>query len=333
MSKNARIILVLVLIAVTLAAILYFYRRSKDPEIEPPPPPVSGKLLIRFLDIGQGDAELIQLPTGETILIDSGDSSAPTVELLRRYGVKQIDLAIGTHPHADHIGEMVEIMRAFNVKEFWDVGLNTGRPTYRRMLEEILARNIVFTMPRRGDTRKIGDALIEVLNPGPQLNENPNNTSIVVRLTYGGKRFLFTGDAEIDKSARVSSAWEEMLQMGADRLRADLLKAAHHGSHNGTTAAILDAVRPSVVTISCKMGNDYGHPHREVVQLLGERRNSIALYRTDLHGTITATSDGNTIELSAEKQAAEVSLYRSGNELAPGMASDGRKRDRVMAAD
>jgi hypothetical protein len=81
------------------------------------------------------------------------------------------------------------------------------------------------------------------------------------------------------------------------------------------------------------MGNDYGHPHREVVQLLGERRNSIALYRTDLHGTITATSDGNTIELSAEKQAAEVSLYRSGNELAPGMASDGRKRDRVMAAD
>jgi competence protein ComEC len=333
MSKNARIILALALIAVTLAAIIYFYRRSKDPEIEPPPPSVSGKLLIHFLDIGQGDAELIQLPTGETILIDSGDRGAPTVELLRKYGVKQIDLAIATHPHADHIGEMIDVMRAFKVKEFWDVGFNTGRPTYGDMLEEVVRQNIVFTMPRRGDTRYIGDALLEVLNPGPQLNEKVNNTSIVVRLTFGGKRFLFTGDAEIDKSAKVSSAWEELLQMGADRLRADLLKAAHHGSHNGTTAAILDAVRPSVVTISCKMGNDYGHPHREVAQLLGGRKNSVALYRTDLHGTITAISDGNTIEMSAEKQVAESSLYRSGNELAPGMASDGRKRNRDMAAD
>lgn len=334
MSKNARTVLALAVLAVTLAAIAYFSRKSEDPRQEPTPAPVSGKLLIHFFDIGQGDAELIQLPTGETILIDSGDRGAPTVGLLRKYGVKQIDLAIGTHPHADHIGEMVDIMRAFKVKEFWDAGLNTGKATYANLLEEVDRQGLTFTMPRRGDTRKIGDALIEVLNPGPKLDDrNVNNSSIVVRLTFGSKRFLFTGDAEIDKSEKVSSAWEEMLQAGAAGLRADLLKAAHHGSHNGTTAEILDAVRPSIVTVSCKLGNDYGHPHREVMELLEGRRNSVTLYRTDLQGTVTATSDGNTIEMSAEKQVAQNSLYSSGNELAPGMASDGRKRGRAMAGE
>ncbi len=333
MSKNARTILALAVLAVTLAAIAYFSRKGEDPKQEPTPLPVSGKLLVHFLDIGQGDAELIQLPTGETILIDSGDRGTPTVALLKKYGVNQIDLAIATHPHADHIGEMIDVMRAFKVKEIWDVGLNTGKATYANMLQEIDRQNIAFTMPRRGDSRKIGDALIEVLNPGPQLNEKVNNTSIVVRLTFGSKRFLFTGDAEIDKTEKVSSAWEEMLLEGGDRLRADLLKAAHHGSHNGTTAGILNAVRPSIFTVSCKMGNDYGHPHREVVQLLEERKNSIALYRTDLHGTITAACDGNTIEISAEKQVALTSLYRSGSEFGAGMASDGRKRARAAGED
>src|SRR5687767_11571145 len=120
MSKNARTILALAVLAVTLAAIAYFSRKREDPKQEPTPLPVSGKLLVHFLDIGQGDAELIQLPTGETILIDSGDRGTPTVALLKKYGVTQIDLAIATHPHADHIGEMIDVMRAFNVKEVWD---------------------------------------------------------------------------------------------------------------------------------------------------------------------------------------------------------------------
>jgi competence protein ComEC len=195
------------------------------------------------------------------------------------------------------------------------------------MLEEIDRQGIKFTTPRRGDTRKVGDALLEVLNPGPALDEkNPNNASIVVRLTFGSKRFLFTGDAEIDKSDKTSSAWEAMLQTERGKLPADLLKAAHHGSHNGTTAEILDAVRPSIVTISCALGNDYGHPHQETNDLLRSRKNGITLYRTDLQGTITASCDGSTIEMSTEKQGAQDRLYLTGNDLANGVAGDVRER-------
>jgi competence protein ComEC len=315
------------LLALAVVALIVYYRkRSQEVEV-PQPGPVSSKLAIHFLDIGQGDSELIQLPGGETILIDTGDRGAPTIELLKKYGVKEINLAIATHPHADHMGEMVDVMRAFKVKELWDPGLNTGKVTYRKMLEEAVRQGIKFSTPRRGDTLKIGDALFEVLNPGPELDEkNPNNSSIVVRLTFGSKRFLFTGDAEIDKSDKTSSAWEAMLENEKGKLPADLLKAAHHGSHNGTTAEILDAVRPSIVIISCSAGNDYGHPHREVMELLRNRKDSIALYRTDLQGTITAICDGNTIEISTEKQAPQDRLYLSGNELTNGLAIDGGER-------
>ena len=329
MNKSQRRIIVIALLALAVIALISYYRkRSQEVEV-PTPAPVAGKLVIHFLNIGQGDCELIQLPGGETILIDTGDRGAPTVDLLKRYGVKEINLAIATHPHADHMGEMVDVMRAFKVRELWDAGLNTGKVTYRRMLEEVDKQGIKFSTPRRGDSLKVGDALLEVLNPGSELDEeNPNNSSIVVRLTYGSKRFLFTGDAEIDKSGKTSSAWRSMLQTERAKLPVDLLKASHHGSHNGTTAEILDAVRPAIVTVSCAMGNDYGHPHREVMDLLRSRKNNIALYRTDLQGTITATTDGNTIEMSAEKQVAQDRLHLSGNELANGLATDGRQRSR-----
>ena len=133
------------------------------------PGPVSGKLVIRFLDIGQGDAELIQLPDGETILIDSGDRGKPTVDLLKSYGVKEINLAIATHPHADHIGEMRDVMRAFKVHELWDAGFNNPTNTYTNMLQEVKAQGVKFSTPKRGETRRFGDVLVEVLTPGPEL--------------------------------------------------------------------------------------------------------------------------------------------------------------------
>ena len=327
MRKNQTSRIVIALVALAVIALVSYLRNR--PHEEPQPGPVSGKLLIHFLDIGQGDCQLIQLPGGETILIDTGDRGAPTIDLLKKYGVREIDLAIATHPHADHMGEMIDVMRAFKVKEVWDAGLNTGKPTYTKMLEEIDRQGTIFATPRRGDSRKFGDALLEVLNPGLELDEkNANNDSIVVRLTFGSKRFLFTGDAEIDQSDKVSSAWEAMLQTDRERLRADLLKSAHHGSHNGTTAQILDAVGPTVMTISCATGNDYGHPHQEVMRLMESRRANISLYRTDLQGTILAVCDGNTIEMSTEKQVAQNQLYKTGSELAGTLGTDAGKRSR-----
>ncbi|HXG64613.1 MAG TPA: MBL fold metallo-hydrolase [Blastocatellia bacterium] len=322
MKKGSKTLAVLLLLALVGAAVWYLYPHlSGILKPRPTPGPVAGKLVVRFLDIGQGDAELIQLPGGETILIDSGDRGAPTVNLLKQYGVNQIDLLIASHPHADHIGEMRDIMREFPVKEFWDAGFPYTTTTYRDMLQEIKDRGIPFKAPRRGDTRKVGDATLEVLHPGAQFistdSDEANNASIVVRLTYGGKRFLFTGDAE-------EAAWRQMIETGKDKLRADLLKAAHHGSSDGTTDYVLEAVRPSVVTISCKAGNDYHHPHPKVMDLLESRAGDIDLYRTDMEGTITATCDGNTIEMSAENRVAKDRLYLTGDEVAGKVASDGR---------
>jgi beta-lactamase superfamily II metal-dependent hydrolase len=308
MRKRSSSISVLVLLVLAAAA-YYFLRPRPQPE-EPVPGPVSGKLVVHFLDIGQGDCELLQLPGGETILIDSGDSGAPTVDKLKSYGVKEIDLAVATHPHQDHIGEMRDVMRAFNVKEVWDSGFPLSRKTYETMLQEIKDRKIKFSTPRRGLTRKFGDVLVEVLAPGNEfVNDNPNNASVVVRVTFGSKRFLFTGDSEVE-------SWAEMISASGDKLRADLLKAAHHGSSNGTTRDVLDAVRPSILTISCKIGNDYHHPHPKVVSLLEQRGPGLQVYRTDLQGDITAVCDGNGIEMRAQKQVPQDQLYLTGDEAA-----------------
>lgn len=303
---------IIALLLIIGAAVAYFYkdRLLRKPEPGPGPVPVEGNLVIRFLNIGQGDSEVIQLPTGQTIVIDSGDRGSTIVEALKSYGVQEIELLIATHPHADHIGEMRDIMRAFKVKELWDAGVAHTTRTYLDMLEERKSKGIKFTKPRRGDTRNIGDARLEVLNPSDNLpDDNINNASIVVRLTYGDTRFLFTGDAEIE-------AWGQMIDSVGDRLRADLLKAAHHGSSNGMTEKILDTVRPSIVTISCAVGNDYHHPHPRVVSLLKQRSQSIHLYRTDLEGTITAVSDGKKISVTSEQEVASNRLYMTGDEVA-----------------
>ncbi|MGA9770576.1 MAG: ComEC/Rec2 family competence protein [Blastocatellia bacterium] len=317
MNKNQRQTALIVLLIIGAIAIFSYLRNRKPQEPEPVPGPVSGKLVIRFLDIGQGDAELIQLPTGETILIDSGDRGKPTVDLLKGYGVREINLAIATHPHADHIGEMRDVMRAFKVHEMWDAGFNNPTSTYTNMLLEVKAQGVKFSTPKQGESRRFGDVLIEVLHPGTVLpDENANNASIVVRLTFGGKRFLFTGDTEVQ-------SWQQMLDTEKDKLRADLLKAAHHGSSNGTTKEILDAVRPSIFTISCAVGNDYHHPHPKVVDLL-EKNQNIKPFRTDLQGTITAVCDGNSIQMSTEKQVAAGKLYLTGDEVAGNVATDDR---------
>ncbi|HEY3137486.1 MAG TPA: MBL fold metallo-hydrolase [Blastocatellia bacterium] len=316
MKRSQKATLIVALLAVVLAALILIFRQR------PRPGPTSGKLVVHFLDIGQGDSELIELPDAETILIDSGDRGAPTVDLLQKYGVKQIDLMIATHPHSDHIGEMRDVMRSFKVQEFWDSGFNHPTKTYADMLQEIKDRGIKFATPRRGDFRKFGDVSLEVLSPtGQFVDENPNNASVVVRLTFGSRRFLFTGDAE-------TPAWGQMIASEKDELRADLLKAAHHGSSNGTTRDVLDAVKPSIFTISCAPGNDYHHPHPKVMRMLEEARDQIKVYRTDLEGTITAECDGNNIEMSTDKQVDRERLYLTGDEVAGTVASDGREAQR-----
>jgi beta-lactamase superfamily II metal-dependent hydrolase len=271
----------------------------------------AGKLVVRFLDIGQGDAELVTLPDGENILIDAGDHGAPTVRDLKDISVQNISIAVATHPHSDHIGEMRTALQQFSVKEFWDSGFPYSTATYQHMLDEIEQQHIPLTDVKAGETRSIDGVMLEVLHPeqGNFIDDNPNNASVVIRLTYGKEKFLFAGDAEVE-------SWEQMISLHRNQLEANVLKAAHHGSSNGTTAAVLAAVNPEYVVISCAKGNDYHHPHPKVMRLLRGAAERTQILRTDLEGTITMVSDGNSIQVQTERTCTPDMLYKTGDEVA-----------------
>jgi competence protein ComEC len=311
MNKARRILLIALLGGLAFAAASCSTCRRA-------PAPAKKELIVRFLDVGQGDAALLELPGGEKILIDSGPTDSPALKLLEQFDVNRLDLVVATHPHEDHIGRMRDIMRQFQIGEFWDSGFAHPTRTYREMLEEIKRRKIKLQLPRRGTQRQFGPVSIEVLHPGETLPEEANNASLVLKVSYGQQSFLFTGDAELE-------AWREMLSLvGHDKMRADVMKAAHHGSSNGISKEILEAVQPSAIIISCGAGNDYHHPHPRTIKLLASRRNFVRLYRTDLQGTITAATDGQKLEITAERLVAQDDLYMTGDEAA------GRGRERGM---
>lgn len=264
----------------------------------------SGSLRIYALDVGQGDSLLVLSPQGKTVLIDAGptDAGDEVVTALRQHGVKQLDLAVATHPHADHIGGMKKVMDTFPVKKFLDSGQTYTSATYEKMLREIQENKIGFIKAVRGQTIELEPGMkLEVLNPGKQLLTDvrsggslENANSVVLRLSYGQFAMLFTGDAEFETEA-------QMMESGA-KLSAQVLKIGHHGSRHATSGKFLETVNPQVAVISDGTNNDYGHPSQETLDRL--KRANIKTLRTDLNGEIEIFSDGKGFEARPARQAA-----------------------------
>jgi competence protein ComEC len=237
-------------------------------------PPTSG-LETTFFDVGQGDAALLKTPEA-TVVIDTGHNG-DTVRLLRQEGVTHIDLLILSHPHADHTGGLGAIVRYFPVAELWYAGQFRGR--IHRVLDTTPMAEAVVA----GKKKMIGRLSLIVLHPEANRiatrtdDTEVNNGSIVVKAVYGESRFLFPGDCEL-------GCWEELFKLHRSELRADVLKAAHHGSWNGTNSGVLGNVRPATIVISCGRGNEYGHPHQIVLRMIEEF--GAKLLRTDEQGTI-----------------------------------------------
>lgn len=254
-----------------------------------------GEVRVHFIDVGQGDSMLIE-GNGESILIDAGenDKGDEVLAYLAQVGIEKLDIAVGTHPHADHIGGMDTIIEGIAVGKLLmpdvpDSIIPTTR-TYLSMLDAAEEQGVEALFAYPGDSFSLCGGVLEILGPVEDYKDL-NNESLVIRFDFGETSFLFTGDQE-------ATAEKDLLDSGAD-VSADVLKVGHHGSSTSTSTEFFDAVSPSVAVIECGEGNDYGHPHQEIRELLEDA--GTAVYRTDLNGSIIIASDGKELTVQTEK--------------------------------
>jgi beta-lactamase superfamily II metal-dependent hydrolase len=251
----------------------------------------AGVVTVDVLDVGQGDAILIR-GGGKTVLIDAGDRTADPVSQLKKLGVTRLDLVVATHPHADHIGRMPDVLTSFEVGLYLDNGLPHTTITYAETMAAVAQRAIPYRTAERGTEIALGDeAKFTILFPdsqGPLTNTRSdlNSNSVVMRLDHGENCFLFTGDSEEPTEQRLV----------ADGLgQCDVLKVAHHGSNHSSTQAFLDIVQPRYALISVGVGNRYDHPGPETLARLAA--SGAMIYRTDLSGSLRVVSDGTRLEV------------------------------------
>lgn len=271
------------------------------------PPPVgvafSERLRVSFLDVGQGDAAVVEAPGGRTIVIDAGpragdfDAGERTVApYLRRRGASRIDMMIITHPDDDHLGGIPHLLEHFDVAEVLESGQPTKTGLFRMYTEDVRNERCPVDTARGGMLRKdVGEMRIYILSPKPDFVQtdttrpslNLNMTSVVVRLDYGSISFLFTGDAE-------TISEREMVRTYGDFLRSTVLKVGHHGSKTSSTREFLDAVHPEYAVISVGRFNRFKHPSSDALDRLGSVHAEVL--RTDEDGAIIFETDGSILD-------------------------------------
>ncbi len=242
-------------------------------------------LRVSFIDVGQGDSEFIELPNGETLLIDAGtnETGADVVNYIESLGYSSIDYVVGTHPHEDHIGGLDDVIRTFDVESVYMPKVTADTKTFEDVLDAVAEKGLSINTAKAGVSIVDGEDLsVKMLAPVLDEYDNTNDYSAVIKVVYGDTSFLFTGDAE---------EYAESLITGD--VSADVLKVGHHGSSTSTGEAFLERVSPSYAVISCGLGNSYGHPHTETIEKLG----GIPVFRTDEMGTVVAESDGTEINI------------------------------------
>jgi competence protein ComEC len=249
-------------------------------------------LTVSFLDVGQGDATLIEAPNGVQMLIDGGKGSEVLSELgavMNSYD-KDIDIILATHPDADHIGGLVPVLADFQVHHILTNGDWGTTQIAKSMKKESEEEGAEVRVIKRGDRIMLDGAhnvYVDVFYPGSESTaRDTNGNSIIAKLVYGENEFLLTGDAPLDAEARI-------LYWCASCLSSDVLKVGHHGSKTSTGKTFLEAVHPEYAIISAGLNNRYGHPHKQVTDLL-DKENITTLGTYD-EGTIQFETDGKTL--------------------------------------
>jgi competence protein ComEC len=253
--------------------------------------PGSKNLIVHYIDVGQGDSALIQIPGNINILIDGGtkNSSNKVVPYIKSLGIEKLNIVISTHPHADHIGGLISVINSFKVDNVIDAGINHTSATFKEYLKAVKAKNINYLTPSPGESFDLGtNVKLIVYGPYNRYKSDLNNSSVVVKIIYGSTSFLFTGDAE--------SKEESQLISGGLDLSATVLKVGHHGSKTSSKLKFLKKVNPKISVISVGKDNSYGHPAKTTIDNLLSIGSSV--YRTDTTGDIIIESDGSNVNVT-----------------------------------
>ena len=271
--------LLMILVLINITIFYAVYKESRE-----------DKLSVSFLDVGQGDAILIESPDGNKVLIDSG----PDKNILNALGRilpfydRKIDAVIATHPDQDHIGGLPEVFKNYSVGEYFNNGMKSQTGTFDEVENEVSSKKIKEDVLRQEEIIDFGDGtFLKILYPNKEPSgTDTNEYSIVTKLYYGNSSLIFTGDAPTGVLNFLANT------EGAD-LKSDVLKVAHHGSKNSLSPEFFSAVSPKYSIISAGLNNRYGHPNKEIIDALVDiKTNILKTYET---GDITFVSDGETL--------------------------------------
>lgn len=252
---------------------------------------------VHYIDVGQGDCSLV-VCDGKYLLIDAGENGheRDVINYLYSQGVQKLDYIVASHQHSDHIGGLAEVIEEFGADTLIMPRLTKEQTptnsTYTAFLKAIQNSDLKVVSSKAGAVYNLGSAEFEILGPVTNDAESLNSMSVVMKVTYAEKTFLFTGDAEKDEE-------QEILGTGAE-VDCDVLKVGHHGSNTSSSADFLKAVTPEICVIQVGEGNDYGHPHKEPVKRLQKYTEDI--YRNDVCGDIVISSDGKDLSVEYENQ-------------------------------
>ena len=259
----------------------------------------AGEMTLEVLDVGQGDAILIQV-AGKTVLVDGAEKKANVVDQLRARGVERIDMVVATHPHSDHISGLRTVVDEFEIGLYIDNGYVHTSSTYEQLMEAIESKGIKYKAVIDGQTFKLGsEARLSVLAPpetffsGSRSDVNAN--TVIMRLDHDDVCVMLTGDTEAETESY-------LVEQGLEPC--ELLKAPHHGSDHSSQPAFLDALQPEAVLISCGENNRYGHPGAETMARYAER--DLKVYRTDTMGSLKVISDGKGYSIETEREPVEL---------------------------
>lgn len=254
-----------------------------------------GKLQVLFLDVGQGASQLLISPSGKTMLIDAGNNDKEQVMLdyLKQYQITKLDIVIGTHPDADHIGGLDKVIDQTIVDKIYMPKISSNTRTFESLLESISNKKLKVQTAKAGLTLDWDkEVQVEMIAPAA-VYDNANNMSAVVKITYGTTSLLLTGDAE-------AASEKDMIKSGVD-LSSTVLGVGHHGSKSSTSLTFLNKMKPQYAIIQSGKDNNYGHPDKTILSRL--KKAGASVYRNDLQGTVSVISDGKNVTIATERKA------------------------------